>query len=53
VRILADMADLRPVVIDNLVYVTSKKNAKKLEAEEATRKAAKSKSEVEDLPKHN
>ncbi len=36
--VLTDMADLRPVVMANLVYVTSKENAKVLEAEEAKRK---------------
>jgi hypothetical protein len=40
-RILADLADLQPVVIDNLVYVTSKENAKTMEFAEAKRKAAK------------
>jgi hypothetical protein len=37
-RVLADMADLKPVAMDNLIYVTSKDNAKVLEAEEAKRK---------------
>jgi RNA polymerase sigma factor (sigma-70 family) len=37
-RVLADMADLKPVAMDNLIYVTSKENAKVLEAEEAKRK---------------
>jgi hypothetical protein len=37
-RVLADMADLKPVAMDNLIYVTSKENAKVLEAEENKRK---------------
>jgi RNA polymerase sigma factor (sigma-70 family) len=41
VRVLADMADLKSVVMDNLIYVTSKENAKVLEAEENKRKGTK------------
>jgi hypothetical protein len=38
VRLLADMAGLRLVVMDNVLYVTSKDNAKELEAEQEKRK---------------
>jgi hypothetical protein len=31
VRVLADMADLQPAFLDNVIYVTSKENAKRLE----------------------
>src|SRR5262249_48313531 len=34
VRLLADMADLRMVVMDNVLYVTSSDNAKELQAEQ-------------------
>jgi hypothetical protein len=33
VRILADMADLKPVLLDNVLYVTTKENAKALQEE--------------------
>ena len=32
VLILADMADLRPVALDNVLYVTTKENAEDLQA---------------------
>jgi hypothetical protein len=38
VRILADMADLKPVLLDNVLYVTTKENAKALQAEYAERR---------------
>jgi type II secretory pathway component HofQ len=38
VRLLADMAGLRMVVVDNVLYVTSRDNAKDLEAEQEKRK---------------
>jgi RNA polymerase sigma factor (sigma-70 family) len=38
VRVLADMAELKPVRMDNLLYVTSRDNAKRLEEEEAKRR---------------
>ena len=37
VRLLADMAGLRLVVMDNVLYVTSKENAKEIDAEEEPR----------------
>jgi hypothetical protein len=37
VRILADLADLKAVQLDNVLYVTSKENAKALQAEERER----------------
>jgi RNA polymerase sigma-70 factor (ECF subfamily) len=53
VRVLADMADLRPVAMDNLIYVTSKENAKAIEAEETRRKGtdAETKREEKAAPK--
>jgi hypothetical protein len=38
VRLLADMADLKAVAIDNVMYVTTKAHAKALEAEQARRR---------------
>jgi hypothetical protein len=38
VRLLADMAGLKLVIIENVLYVTSKDNAKELEAEQEKRK---------------
>jgi hypothetical protein len=38
VRLLADMAGLKMVVVDNVLYVTSKENAKELEAEQEKRR---------------
>lgn len=38
VRLLADMADLRSVLIDNTLYVTSPENADRLEAEQTRRR---------------
>ena len=38
VRILADMADMKSVVMDNLLYVTSIENADKLEEEKAQKR---------------
>ncbi len=40
VRVLADMADLKPVQIDNMIYITSPENADRLEKEQSKRKAA-------------
>ncbi len=37
VRLLADMADLRSILIDNVLYVTVKENARALEAEHLKR----------------
>jgi hypothetical protein len=37
VRLLADMADLRPYLVDNLLYVTTKENAARLEQQEKQR----------------
>jgi hypothetical protein len=37
VRMLADMADLKPYQVDNLLYVTTKENATKLEAKDHER----------------
>src|SRR5439155_26824057 len=39
VRLLADMADLKAVAIDNALYVTTKPNAETLQAEQEKRKA--------------
>jgi hypothetical protein len=39
VRILADMADLKPFLTDNLLYVTTKENATKLEEQERQKNA--------------
>jgi hypothetical protein len=39
VRMLADMADLKPVLLDKVLYVTSKENAAKLQAERDQDKA--------------
>lgn len=38
VRLLADMADLKAVMVDNVLYVTSKDNARLLQEEEQKRK---------------
>lgn len=38
VRMLADMADLKPVLLDNALYVTTKDNAKALRKEQEKRK---------------
>jgi RNA polymerase sigma factor (sigma-70 family) len=40
-RVLADMADLRPAFLDNVIYLTSKDNAKLLEQEAKKRPAPK------------
>jgi hypothetical protein len=40
VRILADMADLKPVLLENVLYVTSKENARALEEEDHKRNNA-------------
>jgi hypothetical protein len=40
VQLLADMADLKSVLIDNVLYVTLKENARTLEAENLKRKTA-------------
>lgn len=37
IRVLADLADLRPVFLDNVVYLTTKANAKELQALEDER----------------
>jgi hypothetical protein len=39
-RVLADLADLKPVVLDNVVYLTTKENAKGLQEEQDKRDAA-------------
>jgi hypothetical protein len=39
VRILADMADLKPFLTDNLLYVTTKENATRLEEQERQKAA--------------
>ena len=38
VRILADMSDMRAVLLDNVLYVTSKENADRLQAEQDKRR---------------
>jgi hypothetical protein len=40
VRILADMADLKPVLLDNVLYVTTKENARALAEEDHRRNNA-------------
>jgi hypothetical protein len=40
VRVLADMADLKPFLTDNLLYVTTKENATRLEEQERQKAAA-------------
>jgi hypothetical protein len=40
VRLLADMAELKPFQTDNLLYVTSRENAEKLEASEREKAAS-------------
>ncbi len=40
VRILADMADLQPVIMDNVIYVTTRENAVRLEADHQKRQPA-------------
>ena len=40
VRVLADMADLKPVLLDNVFYVTTRANAAVLQAEQARRDRA-------------
>jgi RNA polymerase sigma factor (sigma-70 family) len=37
VRVLADMADLQPAVVDNVLYVTTRENATRIEAEQKKR----------------
>jgi RNA polymerase sigma factor (sigma-70 family) len=39
IRVLADMADLQPAFLDNVIYLTSKENAKRLEQETKKRAA--------------
>jgi RNA polymerase sigma factor (sigma-70 family) len=55
VRVLADMAELGMVRLDNVLYVTTREKAKQLQAEQkpvaATPKAAPSKSDKKDEPK--
>src|SRR5262249_55440478 len=40
VRVLADMADLKSVAIDKVLYVTTRENAKMLQAEQEQRQRA-------------
>lgn len=40
VRVLADMADLKPFLVDNLLYVTTRDNADRLDERERQRSAA-------------
>jgi hypothetical protein len=49
-RVLADMADLKPVFMENVVYVTSKENARTLQAEQDARDAEKLKNLLPGLP---
>src|SRR5262249_42274041 len=44
IRVLADMADLQPAFLDNVIYVTTKENAKRMEQE------SKKRVETEGLP---
>jgi RNA polymerase sigma factor (sigma-70 family) len=39
IRVLADMADLQPAFLDNVIYLTTKENAKRLEQESPKRAA--------------
>ena len=39
VRVLADMADLQPAFLDNVIYVTTRENAKRLEQDSKKRDA--------------
>jgi hypothetical protein len=39
-RVLADLADLKPVVLDNVVYLTTRENGKALQEEQEKRDAA-------------
>ena len=39
IRVLADMADLQPAFLDNVIYLTTKENAKRLEQESPKRSA--------------
>jgi hypothetical protein len=41
ILVLADAAGLKPVVLGNLIYVTSKENADRLEAEQKGREPQK------------
>jgi RNA polymerase sigma factor (sigma-70 family) len=38
-RVLADMADLQPALLDNVLYVTTRENATRIEAEQQKRSA--------------
>src|SRR5262249_51747372 len=40
IRVLADMADLQPAFLDNVIYLTSNENAKRLEKETKIRPPA-------------
>src|SRR5262249_4576453 len=48
VRVLADMADLKPVALDGVLYVTSKPNAEVLQAEQEKLRVLKAEREKED-----
>jgi hypothetical protein len=50
VRILADMADLRSVELDNVLYVTTPENARKLEAEKPPRPLTDSPKKTQEKP---
>jgi hypothetical protein len=49
-RVLADMADLKPVFMENVVYLTSKENARVLQSEQDSRDAEKMKNMLPGLP---
>jgi hypothetical protein len=50
VRLLAAMADLKPVRIDNVIFVTTPANAEALQAEQSKRKPVEPQPEKKELP---
>ena len=48
VKVLADMADLKPVTVDNVIYVTTKENAKDWMTEKELEKPTQSKANKKD-----
>jgi hypothetical protein len=48
-RVLADLADLKPVVMDNVVYLTTKENGRPLQQEQDARERERRRQEQEAL----
>jgi hypothetical protein len=50
IRLLCDLADLKPVFMENVVYLTTKENARALQAEQDSREAERLKNLVPGFP---